>query len=53
MKEGMGSDKVRLHVANGEFHCQHSMDLSFGVKLGDAKETDMSRHFRGWVGSKL
>lgn len=53
MKDGMGADKVQCYVAKGEFHEQASMDLGFGVKLGDAQERDMSRHFRGWVASKL
>lgn len=53
MKKGMGSEVVKVFVAAGEFHEQASIDLGFGVKLGDEKEGGMSRNFRGWVGSKL
>ena len=53
MKNGVGKDKVDVFVAKGEFHEQASVDVGLGVSIGDAKETEMSKYFRGWVKSKL
>lgn len=49
----MGADKVEIFVMEGEFHEQASVDIGFGVNIGDPKETEMSKEFRGWVKSKL
>lgn len=53
IKNGMGAGKVDVFIAQGEFHEQASIDIGLGVNLGDKKETDMSKQFRGWVKSKL